>query len=188
MTHLVFAYGSLLSPTTLLSTLPGIRLDDVAPAKVRGYQRVFDVAFPNDGSQADKAYYSGEVRPPFVLFVNLSVRPSAVVNGILIPVSDSQLDRLRERERRYELTDCSGAIESTTPAEAARVVTFTGMPAFTTAEDVGAGVVAQNYVDLIQAGARHWDERHPGFLNDFHESTQMPSADAIVPLRRVDLI
>lgn len=187
MRYSVFVYGSLLSPESLLSTLPEADLAEVRPSRLRGYQRVFDVAFPNDGSQSDKSYFDdNDGRPPFVLFANLAVRPSAVVNGVVVPVSESQLQRLCDRERRYQLTECSDLVDNSSRSEASRVVTFVGAPEFTAPERVDAGVAAKNYVDLMHAGARFWDERHPGFLNDFHMSTRMPSAAPIVPLRRVD--
>ncbi len=91
----VFAYGSLLSPVSLLSTLPDVDLDELVPASLVGHERVFDVAFPNDGSQPDKQYHDARGdRPPYVLFANISPRPESSVNGVLVPVDDSRLQSL----------------------------------------------------------------------------------------------
>jgi hypothetical protein len=184
-TH-VFAYGSLLSPVSLLSTVPDTDLDDVVPARLLGHARVFDVAFPNDGSQPDKQYHDEHgVRPPFVLFANVSARPESSVNGVLVPVDDTRLRQLRARELRYAVRDCTAAIESRA-SEVGRVLAFVGRPSYTDPSDVARGVVARAYLDLIQDGARSWDERHPGFLRDFHAGTVLPDADRVVALARFD--
>jgi len=181
----LFAYGSLLSPVSLLSTLPAVDIDDVVPATLVGYRRVFNVAFPNDGSQPDKAYFDeAGGRPPFVLFSNLTSSPSASVNGVLVPVSDAQLEALCERERRYNLV--AGSARTDTAASPRPILTFVGADPFTATEDVRAGVVAASYLNLLVDGAHFWEQRHPGFLDEFHASTQIPT-DTVVALRRVDI-
>ena len=52
----VFAYGSLLNPGSLAATLPQLTPERCLPATCAGLRRVYGVAFPNDGSQDDKAY------------------------------------------------------------------------------------------------------------------------------------
>ena len=68
----VFAYGSLLSRASLSTTLPEVSPAQCVPALLDGYERTFDVAFPNDGSQPDKIYRrDGGTDPAVVLFANL---------------------------------------------------------------------------------------------------------------------
>jgi len=68
----VFGYGSLLEPASLHRTVPAVSLHSCLPAKAEGYLRAFDVAFPNDGTQVDKAYYAADgTRPARVLLANL---------------------------------------------------------------------------------------------------------------------
>ena len=126
--HHIFAYGSLLNPASLLRTLLDADPASAMPAQLHGYRRSFTVAFPNDGSQTDKAYFDDAgPRPAFVLFADIeptsraaapsvdgSLRAAAPlvdeplkaggsgpVNGVLLPVGAAQLDLLIERERRY---------------------------------------------------------------------------------------
>jgi hypothetical protein len=176
----------LLSPVSLLSTVPDVDLDDVVPARLLGHERVFDVAFPNDGSQPDKQYHDehGD-RPPYVLFANVSARPDASVNGVLVPVDDTRLRQLRARELRYAARDCTAAIESRA-SDLGRVLAFVGRTRYTAPSDVERGVVARAYLDLMEDGARSWDERHPGFLRDFHASTVVPDAGRVIGLTRID--
>lgn len=146
----VFAYGSLMSPTSLLRTLPAISPQSCVPVVCSGYCRTFDGAFPNDGSQADKAYLDlGGSRPPYVLMANIT-RADGWVHGICVPVTSDQLERLRERELRYHLEDVSESIHSDDVVPASRVVSFVGRPEHTRATDVERGVVA-GVPDVVSA-------------------------------------
>ena len=189
ITH-VFAYGSLLSPESLRSTLPGVELGAVHPARLCGYLRIWDVAFPNDGSQSDKAYFDVHGgRPPFVLFANISPRdPPASVSGILIPVTERDLDRLRSREGRYDLVDVTEQVRShrARPEDAARCVgAFVGRSRFTRVEDVRRGVTPGAYARRIEAGLAFWRRHAPGFDADA-DLTTAGEAPRTVELRRVD--
>lgn len=184
----VFAYGSLLSPVSLLSTLPDADLDNVRPARLRNYERVFDVAFPNDGSQPDKAYHDEHgKRPPYVLFANVTPKLGSCVNGILVPVDGKGLYSLVNRERRYALEDSTAFVDSPLTDGSANILTFVGLAVYTDPAQVKVGSVARFYLDAIVAGVRFWEEKFPGFLHAFHGSTRMPGVDQIIGLRRVDL-
>ncbi len=199
MAH-VFAYGSLLLPESLARTLPGVDPDDCVPARCRGRRRTFGVAFPNGGSQPDKAYLDADGRrPAHVLFATLvptGVGPvdgvgvvdgARAVNGACIPVCADDLAALRDRERRYSLVDVTARVR---PYPGHRplhgpVLAFVGRPQFTRPEDVAAGVAPHEYVESIERGAVHWEGRCAGFLADFAASTEPPAA--VAALIRVDL-
>ncbi len=190
-TH-AFAYGSLLDPTSLSSTLPGVDLGELEPAWLRGFSRNFGVAFPNDGSQGDKAYLDeAGRRPPFVLFANVvaGAGDASQVNGVLVPMGDGELERLRQRELRYGLVDVTDAVRfrSALPTHSqGRVGVFVGRPAFTRPEDVARGVVAAAYRRRIERGVAFWEARWPGFLRGYSDSTDSDPTLAVVELRRVD--
>lgn len=186
----VFGYGSLLEPRSLHRTLPEIDLADCVPAIAEGLVRCFGVAFPNDGSQADKAYYAADGhRPPRILLCNLRPDPGRRANGICIPVRPAELAALRDRERRYWATDVTEVVApySGHPAPVGRILAFLGRTEFTEAEDVAQGVLSAAYRDTILAGATYWQQRVAGFAADFHTSTDLPAQHRIQPVRRVDL-
>lgn len=196
----VFGYGSLMEPQSLHRSAPTVDMQACIPATAQGFQRVFDVAFPNDGSQADKAYYAPDgSRPARVLLGNIRARtepgaaPSearpASVNGICIPVSAADLEAIRRRERRYDETDITGLIlpYSGWDTPPARVLAFLGSARYTRAEDVTRGLVSRAYLETIEAGVAYWEQRAPGFARDYRNSTTHPPAGAVVTLRRVDL-
>jgi len=102
----VFAYGSLLNPGSLAATLPQLTPERCLPATCAGLRRVYEVAFPNDGSQDDKAYTDAAgVRPPVVLFWDVVADAEASVAGVCVPVTDAELAALRRRELRYDLRE-----------------------------------------------------------------------------------
>lgn len=189
-TAAVFAFGSLLDPSSLLRTLPAVDLESCWAARLMGHVRTFGVAFPNDASQDDKAYFDGsDRRPPFVLFCDVVRAPRGMVNGIVIPVGDEQLQELRRRELRYEVAEVSGRVVDPSaerkPPEPC--VTFVGRPEFTVARDVERGVVPRAYLDSVLRGVDYWERRLPGFATEFRRSTELPSWARVVDLRRVDL-
>ncbi len=185
----VFIYGSLLSRQSLRATLPGVDSDACLPAQLDGYVRTFDVAFPNDGSQPDKAYFDERgARPEIVLFANLRrVSGAAPVNGGLVPVRNGELESLIRRERRYELLDVTAGVRLTAGRIGPdQVVVFVGSPQFSRPERVRRGVVPRDYWETMAAGAAEWERRSPGFLSAFWASTHAPAPERVVALRRVD--
>ena len=179
VTAYVFAYGSLLNPASTAQTLPQAPLADAVGARLPGFARSFDVAFPNDGSQADKAYRDRDgVRPSHVLFANLVrdwVTPAA--NGVLIPLRPGDMARLARREHRYELIDVTASVRPITrmPTGLSGVYAFLGKAAYTSAADVARGVLSGEYMARIAAGVHHWNQRFPGFEREYHASTRLPA-------------
>jgi len=159
------------------------------PARCRGYARAFSVAFPNDGSQGDKAYFDqrGE-RPAYILFCDLVRDPPSWTNGICLSVSDAELDVLKLRERRYELVDVTTRISlyDEHKQRLRSVFAFVGQERFTQAADVATGIVPVEYLTTIESGVSHWDEICPGFRRDYELSTRLPDTERIQPLVRWD--
>jgi cation transport regulator ChaC len=189
-----FGYGSLLNPDSLRSTLPGTVVEGLIPARVHGYRRTWNVAFPNDGSQPDKAYLDvNERRPPFVLFSNINPHPMATdtnaVNGVLIPVTQPELTNLKKRELRYSLIEITSSVElydrQLRLRDDARVLAFSGREVFSHPSDVERGCIPQRYIKTILEGVSFWDKKCAGFAQDFHASTTTTKAKKIVDLRRV---
>lgn len=183
----VFGYGSLMDPRSASRTLPGLALDRCVPARLADHARTFDVAFPNDASQPDKHYLAANGRRPhFVLFANLRHRPGAPpVNGVLIPIDGTGLEQLRRRERRYLAQPVS--VEPYPGWDVAGPVrAFVGQPQFCRPQAVASGLVPADYWDSICRAAAIWEQRCPGFAEDFAASTDAPAPERIVAMRRID--
>lgn len=182
----IFAYGSLMNPSSLRTTLPHADLSACIPARLSGYVRSFDVGFPNDGSQTDKAYIDsrGEY-PPLVLMCNIRPDENYNVNGICIPVNEADLHLLSNRELRYNLVDVTGEISAYPPASQSipgPVMAFSGKPEFISTQ----GVSSRAYLDTIIDGALHWDEVTPEFYHLTMGCTLFPPGERIVNLEQID--
>ncbi len=190
MADYVFAYGSLLSPSSLARTLPRTRLADVVAARLTGFVRIFDVRFPNDGSQRDKAYFDehGE-RPSHVLFANVAASSACeAVNGVLVPMVPGDLELVVSRERRYQLLDVTDWVRPFDASEdlSGTVGTFVGRHEFTRPADAARGVLSREYVDAVAEGVRFWSGRYAGFDQEYRASTRLPMGVPILDLTRVE--
>ena len=180
----VFAYGSLLNPGSLAATLPQLTPERCLPATCAGLRRVYGVAFPNDGSQGDKAYTDAAgVRPPVVLFWDVVADAEASVAGVCVPVTDAELAALRRRELRYDLREVAAIGAGGVRLRAA---TFVVKPRFTRADEVARGVVSASYERTVQAGVRFWDARVPGFADAVQAGTTPPDPACVRELTRTD--
>ncbi|MDQ1250288.1 MAG: hypothetical protein QG597_4667 [Actinomycetota bacterium] len=190
MTGYVFAYGSLLNPESLARTVPNARLSAVVGARLVDFVRTFNVAFPNDGSQGDKAYFDDRGRrPPTVLFAN--VVPSSdghAANGVLVPLGPGDLSLLIDRERRYEVVDVTESIRLLDPSAAAptSVCAFVGRDRFTRAAEVGHGVLSREYLETIATGVHHWERTYPGFVDEYRSTTRLHQSIPVRDLVRVN--
>ena len=187
----VFAYGSLLSRASLSRTLPEVSSAQCTPARLGGYERAFDVAFPNDGSQPDKIYRRpGGTDPAVVLLANIrATRGRVAVNGVLIPVQRATLERLHLRELRYDLVDVTAGVHVYTPWRQGhgQVVAFTGRSEFIQPSSAQDGLVPREYLTTILDGVEDWERRCPGFGRDFDASTRAPARSRVAALDRIDL-
>lgn len=85
MDYRVFGYGSLLSHRSLAETIPDRAF---TPAFIRGYRRIFNYREEND-------------RDPDML--NLHKDGRAHVNGVVLSVTERELEELKKREDVYNL-------------------------------------------------------------------------------------
>lgn len=153
-----------MDPSSLRSTLPQVDLGRCIPATCSGRRRAFGVAFPNDGTAADKSYLAADgSRPPRVLFCDLALCAGAMANGVCLPVDGPQLAALCRRELRYEPMELGDAVRAW-PGLAplhGPVWAFIGLTRFTRSADVAHGVVARSYLATVRSGARYWEQHAP---------------------------
>ncbi len=128
-----------------------------------------------------------------MLFSNITPHDLATnanpVNGVLIPVSHRELERLKRRERRYDLVEVTACValydRKVRLSDDAQVFAFSGRQVFSHPSDVERGCIPQSYLNRIQDGVTFWDKRCRGFEKDFHASTTLTKASDIVDLRLV---
>ena len=105
----VFGYASLASPASASETL-GRPVEIAAIARLRGWSRAWTLGRDNLASEKTFARGDGSL-PPFCLGLNLEPDPAAPApNGVLIELSEAELERLDLREMRYDRVDVTDAV------------------------------------------------------------------------------
>ena len=86
-----------------------------------------------------------------------------------------------------ESTEAHGAPSDRFDRSRCRVFAFVGRPSFIRDEDVRRGVIDRRYLHCISEGVSQWEERFPGFQNEFERSTELDASVPIADLTRMDL-
>jgi len=157
----VFGYGSLVLPQSAAMTL-GRPVADPRPALLGGWRRRFSQA--RDNLTCEKTFELADgSHPEWILGLNVErgEDEAGPVNGVVIELSEVELDRLAIREIRYDPVDVTDLIE----AEAAlpdRIVTFTAKPAHFAPEPPADAVILATYATTVEQAfeARGLDELH----------------------------
>ena len=99
----LFAYGSLVSPESAEHTL-GRPVEASAPLRLAGWRRRWSTMRDNHATEKTFARRSDGSLPGHVLGLNLepSEDPEEAPNGVLLELSEAELERLDVRELRYD--------------------------------------------------------------------------------------
>ena len=178
----IFAYGSLVSPRSLASTI-GRELDpatEMRIAHVSGYGRRWNYGSMN--MRGDWRHDDVEVREGVVISLGLEAAPTEVCNGVIVHITSDELAALDWRERDYERTDVSdltaidGRIDGPVHAYVPRP---SAVERYEAARDAGRAAIRQTYWHLVREAF--------GTLGDHHliryDATPAPD----VPVVDIDL-
>ena len=172
----VFAYASLVSPQSAAQTL-GRPVEAGIPARLRGHRRGWTVARDNLASEKRFARTDGSL-PAFCLGLNLEPDPDARdPNGLLLEVSEAELERLDLRELRYRRTDVSACVRTSTetsPFDA--VFAYTARPEHHYPDPPADAIVIASYPRAVEAA---FAALGPGELELYRETTAPPPVDTV---------
>ena len=156
-------------------------------ARLPGHRRVWGVATDNMRAIPGYKMYlrrSDGSRPAvYVAFMDIEPDESCTVNGLVRPVSDSELAVLDRRERNYDRVEVTGRIQGF----GGRVWTYRGSPEgrarLRRGREEGRVVVSRDYLDKVRAGFARLgpDEQHA-----FAESSELDDLP-VWDLERLDL-
>jgi len=136
----VFGYGS-------LAAEPG-----AAPARLRGWRRVWGVAMDNaQVIPGYKVYRARDGAQPdvCVAFLDLQAHAGCVLDGVLLPASAARLRELDHRERNYERLDVTAAVDDAPGRVWAYVGRADSRARLIAARTAGRAVVAAGYARLV---------------------------------------
>lgn len=156
-TH-VFGYGSLINRLSIARTTVRVpELHELMPNRLRGFERIWDY----------RATIFSEMlqRTVEAVYLNIRIHGPSSLNGVTFAVNEEELERLRKRERHYEMIDCNEALDLPVPG---RVVTFMCTHPDHLALPGSEGHVLTQYLDIVAKGCADFG---PAFIQEFERTT-----------------
>jgi cation transport regulator ChaC len=177
----VFGYGSLVSRASIAETL-GHKAPPPVPARLAGWRRRWSVYRVNTAHEKTFERVDGE---PFEHIVGLNIEraPEAPEaewpNGVLIELTEEELQRLEGRELRYDRVEVEPEAAMTAePHGFDRVYAFTAKKGHFAAETPPSAIIIASYVQACEAA---FNELGPGAWERFLATTgefPVPVVDA----------
>jgi len=146
----IFAYGSLASLASVQRTL-GRPVERAGLARLAGWRRRWSQARDNLACEKTFARSDDGTLPPCCLGLNIERRPGAGPNGVLIEVTEHELDRLAGREVRYDPVDVTAEIALGESLALDRVLTFTAKPENYAEVPPPGAVILGSYARAVEA-------------------------------------
>jgi cation transport regulator ChaC len=166
MTLGLFGYGSLVLPESASMTL-GREVGEMRPARLRGWKRRFSQG--RDNLTCEKTFEcDGGRRPEWILGLNVEEGedPAGPVNGVVIELTEAELDRLDIREIRYDRVDVTELVDG--DELPARIVTYKAKHYHFKPDPPEDAVILATYARAIEEG---FDALGPGELDHYLATT-----------------
>jgi hypothetical protein len=148
----LFGYGSLVLHESASMTL-GRPAGELRPVRLRDWRRRFSQR--RDNLTCEKTFEcDGGWRPEWILGLNVEEGEDEAgpVNGVLIELTEPELDRLDIREIRYDRVDVTGSVEGDDLPEL--IVTYTAKPFHFAPQPPDDAVILRTYAEAVETGFR----------------------------------
>jgi len=146
----LFGYGSLVLHESASMTL-GRPAGDLQPAGLHDWKRRFSQR--RDNLTCEKTFEcDGGWRPEWVLGLNVEDGEdgAGAVNGVVIEVTEAELDRLDIREIRYDRVEVTGSVEGSELPD--RIVTYKAKPFHFAPEPPEDSIILATYAAAVEQG------------------------------------
>jgi len=154
----LFGYGSLINPKSIKRTLEReIKAEDLIEALIHDYVRKWQLV---DWVMIAE---NNLVRSIPAIFLDLVRQIGARTNGILIPISEEELNKMDIRERNYDRVNVSNLID---PNVSEYIYTYFGKKEH--ASPPKESCVLIEYEKIIEEGFNFWSK---AFQHHYYEST-----------------
>jgi hypothetical protein len=165
----LFGYGSLVLPESASMTL-GRPVGEMRLARLRDWRRRFSQR--RDNLTCEKTFEcAGGWRPEWILGLNVEEGEDEAgpVNGVVIELSEAELDRLDIREIRYDRVDVTGSVDGEGLPE--RIVTYQAKPFHFAPEPPEDSIILATYASAVELG---FEGLGPGELDHYLATTPYP--------------
>ena len=179
----LFGYGSLVLHESASMTL-GRAVSELRPARLHDWRRRFSQR--RDNLTCEKTFeVAGGRRPEWILGLNIEEGEDEAgpVNGVVIELTEVELDRLDIREIRYDRVEITGAIEGADLPE--RIVTYTAKEFHFAPEPPEDAVILATYAAAVERG---FEALGPGELEHYLASTGPDPVERVEAALVVDRI
>ncbi len=178
----LFGYGSLVLRESASMTL-GRPVGELRPARLHGWKRRFSQRRDNLTCEKTFECLDGH-RPEWILGLNVEEGEddAGPVNGVVIELSEAELDRLDIREIRYDRVDITGSLAG--EQLPGRIVTYRAKPFHFAPEPPEDAVILRTYAEAVEKG---FDALGPGELEHYRATTPYPveRVDAALVVDRI---
>lgn len=165
----LFGYGSLVLPESAAMTL-GRDPGELRPVRLRDWRRRFSQR--RDNLTCEKTFeLSHGHRPEWVLGLNVEEGEDEAgpVNGVVIELTEVELDRLDIREIRYDRIEVTDSIDGEGLPE--RIVTYTAKEYHFAPEPPEDAIILATYAEVVERG---FEALGPGELDHYLRTTPHP--------------
>jgi cation transport regulator ChaC len=146
----LFGYGSLVLPASASMTL-GRPVGHLQPARLHDWRRRFSQR--RDNLTCEKTFEcAGGWRPEWILGLNLEAGEddAGPVNGVVIELTEAELDRLDIREIRYDRVDVTETVEGVNLPDT--IVTYKAKEFHFAPEPPTNSVILRTYAEAVERG------------------------------------
>jgi cation transport regulator ChaC len=179
----LFGYGSLVLPESASMTL-GRPVGELRPARLHDWRRRFSQR--RDNLTCEKTFEcAGGRRPEWILGLNVEEGEddAGPVNGVVIELSEAELDRLDVREIRYDRVEATGSVSGEDLPE--RIVTYKAKDYHFAPEAPDDAVILQTYAEAVERG---FEGLGPGELDHYLRTTGPYPVERVYALLVIDRI
>jgi cation transport regulator ChaC len=165
----LFGYGSLVLPESASMTL-GRPADELRPVRLHDWRRRFSQR--RDNLTCEKTFEcAGGWRPEWILGLNVEEGGDGAgpVNGVVIELTEAELDRLDIREIRYDRVDVTGSVEG--EGLPGRIVTYTAKAFHFAPKPPEDAVILRTYAEAVEKG---FETLGPDELDHYRATTPYP--------------
>jgi cation transport regulator ChaC len=162
----LFGYGSLVLPESASMTL-GREVGETRRARLRGWKRRFSQG--RDNLTCEKTFEcTGGRRPEWILGLNVEEGEddAGPVNGVVLELTEAELERLDTREIRYDQVDVTDLVEGEGLPE--RIVTYRAKQFHFKPEPPEDAVILSTYAAAVEQG---FELLGPGELDHYRRTT-----------------
>jgi cation transport regulator ChaC len=165
----LFGYGSLVLPESASMTL-GRPVGELRAARLHDWRRRFSQR--RDNLTCEKTFEcAGGWRPEWILGLNVEEGEddAGPVNGVVIEVTEAELDRLDIREIRYDRVEVTGSVAGEELPE--RIVTYKAKDFHFAPEPPEDSIILATYAAAVEKG---FEGLGPGELDHYLATTPYP--------------